>query len=67
MKKNTNGVIPEQKGKRMAEHDEDWNGLKMTILESLANFIKIHERWRSSFKLNDKEGFWTDQKVALQF
>ena len=23
---------------------------EMTILKSLANFFKIHERWRSSFK-----------------
>ena len=42
-------MILEQKGTRMAEDDEDWNGLEMTILKSLANFFKIHERWRSSF------------------
>ena len=33
----------------MAEHEEDSNGLEMTILKSLAIFsTKIHERWRSS-------------------
>ena len=29
-------MIVEQKGTRMAEDGEDWNGLKMTILKSLA-------------------------------
>ena len=38
-----------QNGTRMAENGEDCNGLEMTILKSLANFFKIHERWRSSF------------------
>ena len=33
----------------MAEDGEDWNGLEMTILKSLANFFKMHERWCSSF------------------
>ena len=49
-KKNTKGVILKQKGTRMAEDGEDWNGLEMTILKSLAIFFKIQERWRSSFK-----------------
>ena len=49
MKKNTNGVILKQKGAKMAEDGEDWNGLEMTILKSLANFFKINKRWRSSF------------------
>ena len=48
-KKNTKGAILEQKGTRMAEDGEDWNGLEMTILKSLAKFFKIHKRWRSSF------------------
>ena len=34
----------------MAEDGEDWNGLEMMILESLTNFFKIYQRWRSSFK-----------------
>ena len=38
-KKNTKGLILKQKGTRMAEDGEDWNGLKMTILKSLANFF----------------------------
>ena len=38
----------------MAEAGEDWNGLEMTILKSLANFFKIRERWRTSF--NGKSG-----------
>ena len=29
-------MILEQKGTRMAEDGEDWNGLEMTILKSLA-------------------------------
>ena len=33
----------------MAEDGEDWRGLEMTILKSLAKFFKMHERWRSSF------------------
>ena len=49
MEKNTKRVILKQKGTRMAEDGEDWNGLEMTILKSLANVFKIHERWRSSF------------------
>ena len=49
MKEKTKGVILKQKGRRMAEDGEDWNGLEMTILKSLANFFKMHERWRSSF------------------
>ena len=49
-KKNTKGVILKQKGAKMTEDGEDWNGLEMTILKSLANFFKINERWRSSFK-----------------
>ena len=46
----------------MAEDGEDWNGLEMMILKSLANFFKMHEWWRSSFnntikrkKYNKKE------------
>ena len=39
---NTKGVIPEKKGKRMAE---DGDRLEMAIiLKSLANFFRIHER-----------------------
>ena len=34
----------------MEADGEDWNGLEMTILKSLAIFFKIHEPWRSSFK-----------------
>ena len=34
----------------MTEDGEDRNGLEKTILKSLANFFKIHERLRSSFK-----------------
>ena len=49
-KKKTKGLVLKQKGTRMAEDGEDWNGLEMTILKSLAIFFKIHERWRSSFK-----------------
>ena len=49
-KKNTKGVILEQKGTRMAENGEDCNGLEMTILKSLGIFFKIHERRPSSFK-----------------
>ena len=45
-------MIVEQKSSRMAENVEDCNGLELTILKSLANFLKIHERWRSSFKLS---------------
>ena len=37
-KKNTKGVILEQKGTRMAEDGKDWNGLEMTTLKSLAIF-----------------------------
>ena len=47
MKEKNKGVILQQKGRRMAEDGEDWNGLEMTILKSLANFFKIHERWRT--------------------
>ena len=50
MKEKTKGAIIKQKGTRTAEDGEDWNGLEMTILNSLANFFKMHERWRSSFK-----------------
>ena len=50
MKEKTKGVILKQKGRRMAEDGEDWNELEMTILKSLANFFKMHEWWRSSFK-----------------
>ena len=56
MKKKTKGVILKQKGTRMAEDGEDWNGLKMTILKSLANFFKMHERRRSSFKRSNIKG-----------
>ena len=38
-KKFTKGVILEQKRTRMAEDGEDWNGLEMMILKSLANFF----------------------------
>ena len=39
-------MILAQKGTnlKMTEDDEDCNGLDMTILKSLANFFKIHER-----------------------
>ena len=43
-KKNTKGVVVEQKGTRMVEDGEDWNGLEITILKNLANFFKIHEQ-----------------------
>ena len=55
MKEKTKGVILKQKGTRMAEDGEDWNGLKMTILNSLASPFKMHERWRSSFKRHYKQ------------
>ena len=54
MKKNTKLVILKQKGTRMAEDGEDWNGLKMMILKSLANFFKIHKRWHSSWDANSQ-------------
>ena len=46
--KNTTGVILEQKEQgrlRIAKIETDWKWLK-----SLANFFKMRERWRSSFK-----------------
>ena len=49
MKEKIKGVILKQKGTKIAEDGEDWNGLEMTIFKSLANFLKMHERWRSSF------------------
>ena len=61
MKEKTKGVILNQKETRMAEDGEDWNGLEMTILKSLAIFFKMHERWRSPFKsieLNDTSHNW---------
>ena len=39
-KKNTKGLILEQKGTRMAEDGKDWNGLEVMILKSLANFFQ---------------------------
>ena len=39
-KKNTKGLILKQKGTRMAEDGEDWNGLEMTMLKCIANFSK---------------------------
>ena len=50
MKEKTKGEILKQKGTWMAEDGEVWNGLEMTILKTLANFFKMHEQWRSSFK-----------------
>ena len=50
-KKNTKGVILKQKGTRMTENGEDWNGLEMTILKSSTNVFKIHERWRRSLSV----------------
>ena len=44
MKEKAKGVILKQKGTRMAEDGEDWKGLEMTILKSLANFFKMPER-----------------------
>ena len=38
-KKNTKQVILKQKGTRMAGDGEDWNGLQMMILKSLAIFF----------------------------
>ena len=53
-KSKTNGLLMKEKNKevilKMAEDGEDWNGLEMTILKSLAIFFKMHEWWRSSFK-----------------
>ena len=43
MKEKTKGVILKQKGTRIAEDGENWNGLEMVILKSLANFFKMHE------------------------
>ena len=42
-KKNPKAIL-KQKGTRMAEDGKHRNGLEMTILKSLANFFKIHER-----------------------
>ena len=56
LKRNTRGSIVRQKGTQMAEDGEDWNGFEMTILKNFANFFKIHELWRSSFKDADKDG-----------
>ena len=53
MKKNTKGVILKQKGAKMAEDGEDWNGLEMAILKSLTIFFQIPERWCSCFKTVD--------------
>ena len=50
-KRITKGVILEQKGTRMSEDGQDWNGSEITILKSLANFCKKPERWRSSFQI----------------
>ena len=47
MKEKTKGEILKQKGTRMVEDGEDWNGLEMTILKSLVDFFKMHERWRA--------------------
>ena len=41
MKKNTKVVILKQKGAKMAQDGEHWNGLEMTILKSLANFFQV--------------------------
>ena len=41
-KKNTKGMILEQKGTRLDEDGEDRNGLEMAILKSLAIFFNIH-------------------------
>ena len=38
-KKNTRGVILKQKGTRIAEDGEDWNGLEMTIFKTLGQFV----------------------------
>ena len=47
-KKNTKGVILKQKRTSVPEDGEDWKGLEMTILKTLANFFKIHEQRHSS-------------------
>ena len=60
-KKNTERLILKQKGTRMAANGDDWNGLEITILKSLANFFKIHEWWRSSFKA----GSWFEYSDQL--
>ena len=39
-KKNIKGVILEQKGTRVAEDGEDWNGLEMTILKKCCQFFQ---------------------------
>ena len=51
MKEKTKEVILKQRGMRMAEDGEDWKRLEMMILKSLAHFFKMHERWRSWFKI----------------
>ena len=47
-KKYTNGLIRKQKRTRMVVGGEDWNGLEITTLKSLANFFKVDKRCRSS-------------------
>ena len=42
-KKNTEGLILKQIGTTMAEDGEDWNGLEMTILKSLAKFFSKYK------------------------
>ena len=63
MKEKTKGVILKQKGTKIGEDGEDWNRLEMTILKSSANFFKMHEWWRSSFKMADYEREGSAQKV----
>ena len=55
-------VILEQKGTWMAEDGEDWSGMEMMIMKSLANFFKIHEWWCSSF--NQWMNEWISQSVS---
>ena len=53
----------------MSGDGEDWNGLEMTILKSLAVFFKIHERWRSSVKelVADCTLFLTKYMYLIEF
>ena len=66
MEEKTKGVILKQKGTNVAEDGEDWNGLEMTILKSLANFFKMHEWWRSSFKRYKRKKWWWNGMICEQ-
>ena len=64
-KKNSKGVILEQKGTRMAEDGEDWNGLEMTILKSLAIFFWRHSGIITSLVRFAIKSLWTGSQINL--